>query len=78
MSKELRRYISYDGESFGKRGGHVCNVSVLDPKSRNGLQDSQVEWNFQKYLIGTDGHLEKVIAPQVTPMDAQIVDWIKK
>lgn len=61
------------------KGEDMCAMyQFLTQKSRNGLQDSQVEWNFQKYLIGTDGHLEKVIAPQVTPMDAQIVDWIKK
>ncbi|MEN9336853.1 MAG: hypothetical protein RLZZ500_1840 [Bacteroidota bacterium] len=61
------------------KGEDMCTMyQFLTQKSRNGLQDSQVEWNFQKYLIGTDGHLEKVVAPQVTPMDPQIVDWIKK
>ncbi|MFM2231076.1 MAG: hypothetical protein RL607_2334 [Bacteroidota bacterium] len=61
------------------KGEDMCAMyQFLTQKSRNGLQDSQVEWNFQKYLIGTDGHLEKVVAPQVTPMDPQIVDWIKK
>lgn len=49
----------------------------LTQKSKNGLQDSEVEWNFQKYLINENGELEKVIAPQVTPTDASIVDWIK-
>lgn len=59
------------------KGTDICPLyQFLTLKSRNGLQDSQVEWNFQKYLIGTDGHLEKVIAPQVTPMDPQIIDWI--
>jgi len=59
------------------KGEDMCAMyQFLTQQSRNGLQDSQVEWNFQKYLIGTDGHLEKVVAPQVTPMDAQIVDWI--
>ncbi len=61
------------------KGEDMCAMyQFLTQQSRNGLQDNQVEWNFQKYLIGTDGHLEKVVAPQVTPMDAQIVDWIKK
>lgn len=49
----------------------------LTQKSKNGLQDSEVEWNFQKYLINENGQLEKVIAPQVNPTDASIVDWIK-
>ena len=49
----------------------------LTQKSKNGLKDSEVEWNFQKYLINENGELEKVVAPQVLPTDAEIVDWIK-
>ena len=49
----------------------------LTEKSQNGLQDSEVEWNFQKYLIDEDGHLVKVVSPQTLPTDAAIVDWIK-
>lgn len=49
----------------------------LTQKSQNGLQDSEVEWNFQKYLINENGQLEKVISPQVLPSDAAIVNWIK-
>jgi glutathione peroxidase len=49
----------------------------LTQKSKNGLQDSQVEWNFQKYLINEKGELEKVISPKTLPTDASIVDWIK-
>jgi glutathione peroxidase len=61
------------------KGSDICEVyQFLTQKSRNGLQDSQVEWNFQKYLINENGELEKVIAPQVLPTDAEIVDWISK
>lgn len=49
----------------------------LTQKAKNGLKDSEVEWNFQKYLINEKGELEKVVAPQVLPTDAEIVDWIK-
>ena len=49
----------------------------LTQKSQNGLQDSEVGWNFQKYLISADGKLEKVIAPNVAPTDDSIVNWIK-
>ncbi len=50
----------------------------LTQKSKNGLQDSEVEWNFQKYLINSKGFLEKVIAPQVLPTDESIVGWIRE
>ncbi|WP_333878278.1 glutathione peroxidase [Flavobacterium sp.] len=48
----------------------------LTQKKRNGLQDSDVEWNFQKYLINEQGHLVKVLSPRVLPTDNEIVDWI--
>ncbi|WP_298119170.1 glutathione peroxidase [Flavobacterium sp.] len=49
----------------------------LTQKAKNGLQDSEVEWNFQKYLINEKGELEKVVAPNVLPTDDEIVNWIK-
>ena len=48
----------------------------LTQKNKNGLQDSQVEWNFQKYLINEEGELIKVLSPSVLPTDAEIVGWI--
>lgn len=48
----------------------------LTQKDKNGLQDSQVEWNFQKYLINEKGELIKVLSPSVLPTDSEIVDWI--
>ena len=50
----------------------------LTQKSKNGVMDSKVSWNFQKYLIGKDGHLEKVIAPKTLPNDAEVIEWINK
>ncbi len=49
----------------------------LTQKSKNGLKDSEVEWNFQKYLINEKGELEKVLLSAVKPTDAEIVNWIK-
>lgn len=49
----------------------------LTEKSKNGLEDSQVEWNFQKYLINEKGELDNVISPRVLPNDKEITDWIK-
>lgn len=48
----------------------------LTQKNKNGLQDSQVEWNFQKYLINEEGELIKVLSPRVLPTDTEIVGWI--
>lgn len=48
----------------------------LTSKELNEYEDSKVKWNFQKYLIGKDGKLEKVIDPTTKPYDAEIIDWI--
>lgn len=59
------------------KGSDICEVyKFLTQKSKNGLQDSEVEWNFQKYLINEKGELEKVIAPNILPTDEAIVSWI--
>lgn len=60
-------------------GNDMCALyQFLTQKSRNGLEDSEVAWNFQKYLINENGQLEKVISPQVLPTDASIIEWIEK
>ncbi|WP_396138354.1 glutathione peroxidase [Flavobacterium sp.] len=49
----------------------------LTQKAKNGLEDSNVQWNFQKYLINSNGELEKVVAPSTLPTDAEIINWIE-
>lgn len=59
------------------KGKDISEVyAFLTNKSRNGLKDSEVEWNFQKYLIDENGRLVKVVSPRVLPTDPSIVDWI--
>ncbi len=49
----------------------------LTQKSRNGVADSEVQWNFQKYLIDEKGELVKVVDPKTPPTDPVIINWIK-
>ena len=59
------------------KGNDMDNVyKFLTQKSKNGLQDSEVEWNFQKYLINEQGELVKVLSPRILPTDVAIVGWI--
>ncbi len=50
----------------------------LTTKELNGVEDSDVSWNFQKYLIDENGMIVKVISPKTDPLDAEIIDWLKK
>jgi glutathione peroxidase len=49
----------------------------LTQKSKNGKMDSEVAWNFQKYLIDENGQLVDMVEPKVKPDDEKIVGWIK-
>ncbi len=49
----------------------------LTSKKQNGVMDSEVKWNFQKYLIDEKGKLVKVLYSKVKPESPEIIDWIK-
>jgi len=60
------------------KGDDMATIyQFLTQKSKNGLKDSTVEWNFQKYLINEKGELEKVIAPRTLVTDPEVLNWIK-
>jgi glutathione peroxidase len=48
----------------------------LTNKSMNGVMDSKVKWNFQKYLIDEEGTLVNVFAPNVKPLSKEITENI--
>lgn len=48
----------------------------LTEKAKNGVEDSKVSWNFQKYLIDENGNLVKSVSPQTSPVDKEIVSWL--
>lgn len=65
-------------EKISVKGSDMAPIyQFLTQKSKNGLQDSDVEWNFQKYLINEKGELVKVISPRTLPTDAEVMNWIK-
>jgi glutathione peroxidase len=48
----------------------------LTSKDQNGVMDSEVKWNFQKYLIDENGKLVDVIYSQEKPGSDKIIAWI--
>lgn len=44
----------------------------LTSKENNGLENSKVKWNFQKYLLDENGKLIKHFDPGVKPLDEEI------
>ena len=51
--------------------------TFLTSKSLNKLEDNDVKWNFQKYLINEKGQLVRVVKSGVSPNDESIINWIE-
>ncbi|MEL7587404.1 MAG: glutathione peroxidase [Prolixibacteraceae bacterium] len=50
----------------------------LTQKEKNGVIDSEVGWNFQKYMIDEQGRLVSFANPKTKPDDPKITSWIQK
>ena len=84
-NEEIKSFcIKNYGVTFPMMGKIVVKGDTIEPlyqflttKSKNGLEDNEVKWNFQKYLINEQGKLVRVVSPRVKPMDESIIDWIR-
>lgn len=81
---EIRQFCT---ENYGVTFPMMAKISVkgddmaplyqwLTQKDQNGVLDSDVSWNFQKYLIDESGHLVKMMSPKTKPDSEEIVEWI--
>jgi glutathione peroxidase len=48
----------------------------LTSKEKNGVMDSSVKWNFQKYLIDENGKLVDVIYSKEKPNSDKVIAWL--
>lgn len=48
----------------------------LTSKKENGVVDSKISWNFQKFLVDEEGRVVKSIPPKQKPDSDEIIDWI--
>ncbi len=48
----------------------LCN------KSENGVKDTEVKWNFYKFLLDENGHYIRHFPTAVSPIDQKILDWL--
>ncbi len=81
---EIRKFCT---ENYGVTFPLMSKISVkgddmapiykwLTSKKENGVMDSEVKWNFQKYLIDENGKLIDVINPKEKPDSDHILAWI--
>jgi glutathione peroxidase len=81
---DIRKYCS---ETYGVTFPMMQKISVkgddmapiykwLTSKKENGVLDSEVQWNFQKYLIDENGKLVDVIYSKEKPNSDKVLSWI--
>lgn len=83
-AEDIRKFCT---ETYGVTFPLMQKISVkgddMDPiykwltsKAENGVMDSEVKWNFQKYLIDEKGKLVDVIAPKDKANSDKVLAWI--
>ena len=83
-ASEIRKFCS---EKYGVSFPMMEKISVkgddmhplykwLTSKDKNGVMDSEVKWNFQKYLIDENGKLVDVIYTKEKPTSEKVIAWI--
>jgi len=83
-ASDIRKFCS---ENYGVTFPMMEKISVkgddmhplykwLTSKSNNGVMDSEVKWNFQKYLIDEKGNLVDVVYSKEKPNSDKITAWI--
>ncbi len=83
-AEEIREFCT---QNYGVTFPMMAKISVkgddmapiyqwLTQKEKNSVEDSNVKWNFQKYLINEKGELVKVLYSKVKPNSDEIVSWI--
>jgi glutathione peroxidase len=65
-------------EKVDVKGDGICDIySWLTRKDKNGVTNSSVKWNFQKYLIDENGFLVDYLFSFKSPNCSKITNWIE-
>jgi glutathione peroxidase len=83
-ASDIRKFCT---ENYGVTFPMMAKISVkgddmspvyrwLTSKKENGVMDSEVMWNFQKYLIDENGKLVDVVYSKDKPNSDKIIAWI--
>lgn len=64
-------------EKISVKGGDIHPLyKWLTSKAENGTMDSEVKWNFQKYLIDENGNLVDVMYSKEKPESDKSLKWL--
>lgn len=66
-------------EKIDVQGTNASEVyQWLTKKEKNGVMDSEVIWNFQKYMVDENGFLVNYVFPFKKPSTKKIIRWLEK
>ena len=82
--EEIQNFCSVN---FGVSFPLMAKVDVKGPNAaplynwltkldENGITDTEVEWNFRKFLVNEDGSWHSTHAPGVSPHDLELSSWL--
>ncbi len=64
-------------EKIDVKGDSACEIyKWLTTKQLNGVMNSSVKWNFQKYMVDENGFLVDFVLPFKKPDCSKIINWI--
>lgn len=83
-ASEIRQFCSQNYgvtfpmmEKISVKGDDIHPLySWLTSKEKNGVMDSEVKWNFQKYLIDENGKLVDVLYSKEKPGSEKVLAWL--
>ena len=65
-------------EKVDVKGDSICDIyKWLTEKKLNGVMNSSVKWNFQKYMIDENGFLVDFALSFKSPLCSKITKWIE-
>lgn len=81
---QIKEFCAAKGAEFpvmakvSVKGEDQCPLYQYLTKHPDAKIAGDVQWNFQKYLVGRDGKVIAKFSPKVKPTDAEVVDAVDK
>lgn len=83
-NEEIKNYVKEHNITFPvmaktsvKGDNEDALYKWLTNKDLNGVMDSKVAWNYQKYMIDENGKLVGVVEPKESPSSEKVINWLE-
>jgi glutathione peroxidase len=84
-NEEIKKFVKEHNVSFPVMSKTSVKGDKEDPlykwltsKDLNGVMDTEVAWNYQKYMIDEEGKLVGVVEPRESPTSDKVMEWLAK